>query len=63
MIKTIIRTVSEMCPKKQFYHHKNIWTVPIVKFEFLGYNANKKHVINIDEQGKAVNYIGAVSAD
>ena len=27
-----------MCPKKQFYHHKNVWTVSIVKFEFLGYN-------------------------
>ena len=30
-----------MCPKKQFYHHKNVWTVSIVKFEFLGYNAIK----------------------
>ena len=27
-----------MCQKKQFYHHKNVWTVSIVKFEFLGYN-------------------------
>ena len=27
-----------MCPKKRFYHHKNVWTVSIVKFEFLGYN-------------------------
>ena len=27
-----------MCPKKQFYHHKNVWTVSIVKFEFPGYN-------------------------
>ena len=32
-----------MCPKKQFYHHKNIWTVSIVKFEFLGYNGLNVH--------------------
>ena len=25
-----------MCPKKQLYHHKNVCTVFIVKFEFLG---------------------------
>ena len=36
-----MRTVSEMCPKKQFYHHKNVWMVSIVKFEFLGYNGLK----------------------
>ena len=30
--------VSEMCQKKQFYHHKNVWTVYLVKFEFPGYN-------------------------
>ena len=27
-----------MCQKKQFYHHKNVWTVSLVKYKFLGYN-------------------------
>ena len=32
--------VSEMCPKKQFYYQKNVRTIFIVKFEFLGYNVH-----------------------
>ena len=37
-IKPIIRTVCEMCSKKQFYYQKNVCPVSLVKFEFLGYN-------------------------
>ena len=38
VIKPIIRTVCEMCSKKQFHYQKNVRPVSIVKFEFLGYN-------------------------
>ena len=45
------RTVSEMCPKEQFYHHKNVWTVSIVKFEFPGYNEKTRwHLSSICRQ-------------
>ena len=54
MIKTILRTVYEMCPKKQFYHHKNVWTVSLVKFEFLGYNVKNKEQTSLQSSSLGI---------